>query len=70
MPDISKCNAVKHRSICKQKENCYRFMCEPNSERQSYFSTAPFAIMPDGSTECEYFWEIKDGEDERNTDSK
>lgn len=32
MPDISMCCDTK----CPQKFNCYRFMAEPHSHRQSY----------------------------------
>lgn len=57
--NLIKCNAVKHRSICRQKETCERFLCdsEPN---QKYFTTSPFAILESGGTICDYYIETKE----------
>lgn len=56
MTDITKCQGIKHRSICSQKDSCWRYTA-PEGSWQSYFVTAPFGILKDGKTECEYFWD-------------
>lgn len=48
MPDISMCNNKE----CKVKENCYRYMAEPD-EIQSYCE-----FKPDKS-ECEYLMDMR-----------
>jgi hypothetical protein len=58
-----KCNAVKYRTICQQKETCERFLCDTEYP-QEYFTTAPFATMPDGTTQCDYYFENKETKNE------
>lgn len=61
--NFKKCGAVKFRTICKQKETCERFLIN-STPNQEYFSTAPFAILEDGVTICDYYVEAKETSNE------
>ena len=50
MPDVTLC--LNHR--CPSKENCYRFMAEPD-DYQSYSNFEN--SQKDGK--CKYFWKLK-----------
>jgi len=56
--DITMC----HAHGCLLSLNCKRFTAKP-SELQAYFTDAPYRVV-NGKTECEYFWNTKDNEDE------
>ena len=49
---VTKCHAVKYRSVCQDKDTCVRYLCKP-ADRQEYFHLAPFLVLsPDGLTVC------------------
>lgn len=60
--NFKKCCAVKFRTICRQKETCERFL-RNSTPQQEYFSTAPFAILENGVTICDYYIEAKESTD-------
>ena len=59
MPDISKCGGYE----CPIKESCYRFN-SPSSDRQAYFSVRPGNWAEPIGWVCEYYWPIKEFEDD------
>jgi hypothetical protein len=52
-----------HAHGCLLSLNCKRFTGKP-SEQQAYFTDAPYRVVG-AKTECEYFWNTKDNEDDK-----
>lgn len=52
MADITACMG----NNCPLKESCYRFTCEKNPYRQSYFMNVPFDIE---KVSCDHYWKIE-----------
>jgi hypothetical protein len=40
---------------CLKKESCYRFTAQA-SERQSFFTEAPFFVIFGDKQGCDYYW--------------
>ena len=57
--NFKKCCAVKFRTICQQKESCKRFL-RNSAPKQGYFTTAPFAILENSVTICDYYIEVEE----------
>lgn len=51
MPDISMCRNI----LCPLSKDCYRFMAEPNTYRQSYGRFEPKVNKETKKLECEDF---------------
>lgn len=67
MPDISLCCNCD----CPYRDKCYRYRAVPNEFWQSYCLFEPYErIMKptmDKVLECDYFWEITEGQRIRKT---
>lgn len=53
MADITMCNDEK----CPLNMTCYRYKASP-SNWQSYFMNSPKVENPNGTVECEHYWDI------------
>lgn len=53
MADITAC----YGENCPKKESCYRFTCDKNPWRQSYFMNVPYEEKE--QNKCEYYWKIE-----------
>jgi hypothetical protein len=54
MADITMCNDAK----CPLNMTCYRYQASP-SNWQSYFMNSPKVENPNGTVECEHYWDMK-----------
>lgn len=65
MPDISMCE----NKDCPLRNDCYRFIAEPNPYRQAY-ARFKFAVV-DGKPTCDNYWPVTtDKLDEINGEAK
>lgn len=62
MPDISMCDG----GACPKKAECYRFRAIPNPYRQLYFTIVPYDTW---DKTCKYFYQIKEGDDVRESEA-
>lgn len=59
MVDISLCA----NSVCPLRQKCYRFRAIPSEVWQAYSMFKPYKL-PDGTFDCDYFWDMTGQEKE------